>query len=154
MLCQVCNKNLAVREVTLHRNGIKTTLNLCNECHRKVCVSSQREIDVMIEEQGKNAVVCKKCGTTLNEFLKSGYVGCGKCYEIFSDDVTKGLIDIQAGIKHTGKRPVKAAPTLAGEYERLDGELKKAVAAEDYTRAAEIKKKMLELRDSQREVRL
>lgn len=154
MLCQVCNKNHAVRDVTLHRNGIKTTLSLCSECHRKVCVSNDRELDVIMKENGNNAVVCKKCHRTLNEFLKSGYVGCAECYEVFSDELMRRLNDIQAGVLHTGKRPVKAAVTLVGEYEQLEQELKKAVAVEDYNRAAEIKKKMQALRDAQREVRL
>lgn len=54
---------------------------------------------------------------------------------------------MQQGLVHVGKMPAVAAATAEGEYARLKAELKKAVDAEDYERAAKINLKLKKLKN-------
>lgn len=44
---------------------------------------------------------CTKCGTTANEILETGFVGCEKCYEMPS--IKKAVDKMYGGKKHKAK---------------------------------------------------
>lgn len=156
MLCDVCKKREAVYHTIKQFNGVKTETHLCAEC--KMHRDAERRSDFgsaffsdfskLFGEGGNTEkTVCPKCGTTRDEFLSSGYVGCEQCYETFKDEILPRLSKIQQGTVHTGKRPATVASTPAGEYERLGAELKKAVDVEDFRRAAKLQEKMRKLKE-------
>ena len=41
---------------------------------------------------------CSKCGTTVDEILETGFVGCEKCYEL--PEVKKAIEKMYCGRKH------------------------------------------------------
>ncbi|MGN1200991.1 MAG: hypothetical protein ACI4R8_01820 [Candidatus Caccovivens sp.] len=45
-----------------------------------------------------NNEVCSKCGTTAEEILQTGFVGCEKCYELLS--VRLAVDNMYGGKRH------------------------------------------------------
>lgn len=89
----------------------------------------------------KENIYCKRCKTTLIEFLESGFVGCSSCYETFKEDAKAFAFDVHGMGGHVGKMPKKEATraTKLRELEQLIKEKEKASKLEDYDRAKELK---------------
>lgn len=160
MLCDACKRNEATYHTIKQINGIKTETHLCAECRKKLLASEKNaftgaffsDIVAMLGSDAPHAKrnVCPVCGTTEDEFVRSGYLGCEHCYAQFSHLIIPRLSGFQQSAVHVGKRPketgeaVKPAPD---EYAVLKSELKKAVDDEDYELAAKIKRKLVSLRE-------
>lgn len=54
---------------------------------------------------GYDLTVCDVCGTTSEDFERSGYLGCSRCYDVFRGRVLSALSDTQRTIRHVGRRP-------------------------------------------------
>lgn len=52
---------------------------------------------------GYDPAVCDICGTTIEDFERSGYLGCSRCYDVFRGRVLNALSDTQRTIKHVGR---------------------------------------------------
>ncbi len=50
---------------------------------------------------------CPLCGMLLDEFVRSGRLGCPECYVAFSDYLSSIISDCQPGVSHVGKRFVR-----------------------------------------------
>ncbi len=85
---------------------------------------------------------CAFCGLTLEEFRKSGRLGCSHCYVTFETNLKTLLRRLHGGTQHVGKVYLPPDPTRAEQQERLAGlrrKLDRAVEAEDFERAAQIR---------------
>ena len=84
---------------------------------------------------------CPVCGITFFEFRDSGRLGCPHDYAHFEEDLQPLLINVHDAVKHTGKRPKRAAAAADshGDMIRLRREMEEAVEREDYERASEIR---------------
>ncbi|MDH3890975.1 MAG: UvrB/UvrC motif-containing protein [candidate division Zixibacteria bacterium] len=175
MLCQDCNKREAHVQITQIVNNDKTMLSLCKDCAAARGFHSPLEnapfplaeilsgLAQSIPKAGAqlpvSTVSCPNCGLAFDEFARQGRFGCGECYKTFRGDLEKIMRKIHGASLHRGKAPIVEAPvTDSGddndpaipvkEEERLEAELKKAVEAEDFERAAEIRDKLKTMRDS------
>lgn len=54
---------------------------------------------------------CRFCGTTAEDYYRSGLLGCPECYKYLFFAVEKNLRAMQGGDPHAGKRP----PTAHGK---------------------------------------
>lgn len=92
------------------------------------------------ETRGSGAV-CAGCGLTYARFRETGRLGCHRCYETFAEELTPMFRRIQGSIRHKGKRPRRegAAYEQGARLRRLTEDLERAVADEEYERAAEIR---------------
>ena len=100
---------------------------------------------------GEDEASCAECGLGEREFRQGGRLGCAKCYETFGALVDASLGNLHRGTRHTGKVPGRACPGPAagppqGGCARLQEELARAVAAEAYERAAELRDEIQRLR--------
>ena len=84
---------------------------------------------------------CKTCGTSENEFLKTGYLGCSDCYDTFSDSVDVVVRKVQGNTAHIGRTPTPVNVPKS-ELETLKDELATAVKKEDYKLAAKLRDKI------------
>jgi protein arginine kinase activator len=85
---------------------------------------------------------CAFCGLTLEEFRKSGRLGCSHCYVTFESNLKTLLRRLHGGTQHVGKVYLPPDPTHAEQQERLAGlrrKLDRAVESEDFERAAQIR---------------
>lgn len=92
---------------------------------------------------------CPKCGRSYQDFRKTGRLGCPECYEAFFSPISTTIKQIHGTTSHTGKIPSHCADELKRKkrYETLKKELSKAVAEEDYERAAKIHNELKSLGD-------
>lgn len=156
MICESCHENLATVHLTEIVQKSKRETHLCEECAREkgVTYSAQFSVKDFLGGLGKKSEKpeepkpaesdkpCPSCGITFAEFRQSGRLGCHRDYEHF-----EGLVPLLKKIhnteqvQHTGRIPGRIGERL--EFERkvndLRSDLEKAVALEDYERAAQVR---------------
>ena len=99
---------------------------------------------------------CEFCGTTYAEIANSGHVGCANCYSLFADRLNPSIVRIHGNAAHCGKH--SKAAELEKQQEKpqkkeetvkdLQAQLEKAVARQDFERAAELRDKIREMEGS------
>lgn len=154
MVCEICGKVEASVTYTEIVDGNVKEYHLCEECARKKGVEKTKFsiIDLIagmsgtleeVEKKDSN-IRCPCCGLSFASFRKSGKLGCAKCYETFMEKLVPLFRKIHGTTKHIGKMITKDEDILRikGELKRLDSELKKAVATEEFEDAAKIRDRM------------
>ncbi|MBQ8468640.1 MAG: UvrB/UvrC motif-containing protein [Clostridia bacterium] len=93
-------------------------------------------------------LACPNCKTRLSDLLETGYVGCAKCYEVFSKELADMIYDFHKSAKHVGKRPEKlvSKAKIQKEIEQLEEQKRDALEREDFLLAQSIKEKISQLR--------
>ena len=155
MKCENCDKREATVHLTEIKKGVKQEMHLCEQCASQkglpgkahfsisellagITSSSQKKT-----EKGKEVkeVTCPACELSLSKFQSSGRFGCPDCYESFKDDILPLVVKIHDSSQHVGKIPkrITKAAGLETELRKMHLELKAAVKAEDYEKAAEIR---------------
>lgn len=172
MMCQECGVRPATVHVTQVVNQNKTTKHLCRQC-----AEAQHELEFFLEppisihhlmsgflEQaaeagmmpGRRSVqkepgnVCPGCGLTYRQFVRSGLLGCGQCYETFAPALEAVMRRVHGGTRHVGKRPTGKTAAAADDPRRqiaiLEMDLQQALADERYEDAAKLRDQIRELR--------
>jgi protein arginine kinase activator len=158
MMCDRCGQRQATIYLTKVVNGDKTELHLCKQCAEKGDGEFFKDMSLInilanlanaqAKQQADAAppVVCANCGFTLERFRREGRLGCEACYKRFAPDLIPMMRKIHGSLQHTGKRPEKqatgAAPEKKKPISRVDElklQLKQAVKAEEYERAAALR---------------
>ncbi|MCL2234117.1 MAG: UvrB/UvrC motif-containing protein [Firmicutes bacterium] len=154
--CDNCKVNYANYHTIKKVNGQTTQKHLCGACHEKM--SSGLFGDVSSIFSGfKNFLgtpsrnireVCSKCGTTGEEFLEMGSLGCPKCYQDMQDLVLPIIHQVQGSLEHVEDEFVSKGvletddfPQLT-ELQKLKRELERAIKEENYEEAAVIRDKI------------
>lgn len=154
MVCNVCKQKEAIVHYAEIVEGVIQKLDLCEQCALDKGIGNQLSFSMSdmisgITEKNENekaGIVCSQCSMKIEEFRKSGKLGCDKCYETFSDTILPMLEQIHRSNKHKGKIP-STHPEVQYKQDNissLEKELRDAIAAEDFEKAAylrdEIKK--------------
>lgn len=94
---------------------------------------------------------CTLCASTFDDIVKSGKVGCAKCYEVFSDELKKSVESIHGKAEYMGKRPkrFKVKETKEDKIKKLKNEMKSAVKAQEFERAAALRDEIRALEDGE-----
>jgi protein arginine kinase activator len=88
---------------------------------------------------------CGTCGSTFARFRKTGLLGCPDCYEAFSKQLDGVIARSQNGASsHTGRVPDRSSALVDLQALRrsLIEELDRAVASEQYERAASLRDRL------------
>jgi len=162
--CQVCGE----AEATIHFKELKNEemqeLHLCPSCAEEKGFHSLVEQDkaslsnqliwmaenLYPEGSAKiGAVQCDRCGMRYSEFTRSGRLGCMHCYGSFEVQIRRLLRRIHGSTRHVGKTPGRPQPVSSrrAALHRLQEQLQRAIATEDYERAAKLRD---EIRDLER----
>ncbi len=167
MKCQSCNKNEANTHITKIINGAKTELYLCSQCANESGEVSAFEngFDKEFENffngffgSGQSGAAipqkttekqCPTCGTSLDEILKQGRLGCSRCYEIYREQLARPLKQIHGAAAHTGKIPTRCGRGIKrmAQIDRMQSELNRAVMEQNFEKAAELRDKINELKN-------
>jgi len=159
MLCESCHQNEASVHLTQVVDGKVEKCHLCEAC------AAEKGIDVhadpmdlsgimenikdelahlkddLAPSQAPGASVCPVCGMTRKEILKKGRLGCEHCYDCFGAEMLPVVVSMQHSDQHLGKVPKRSSARMKTSVEtiRLRRELDKAVAGENYERAAQLR---------------
>lgn len=157
MLCDICKKNEATIHLTQIVEGKMLKVDLCETCSKAKGIQETAGFslaDLLVglgsaEEMKAElpGVRCPVCGFSQADFKKTGRLGCSACWEAFEAGLASLLKAMHKSDRHIGKVPGKAAHTIAisekiQEYTR---DLEKAVSAEKYEEAAQIRDQIREL---------
>lgn len=150
MLCQNCQKKPAEYHYQSNINGNRTESHLCRECAERLgkkdpfggsylssLLSDFMSPFVPLHESSR----CPLCGATAQDIQRSGKAGCAQCYETFGRLLNPYIRRIHGSTKHNGKLPESAGAVLRQQrtIEQTKEELRKAVEAQEFERAAELR---------------
>ncbi|MDX1675226.1 MAG: UvrB/UvrC motif-containing protein [Longimicrobiales bacterium] len=155
MLCDHCGENEAVIHLTQIVDNQMGTYHLCEACAAEKGVEPDPGVPnfpltdflaQMGEEESEpveqDPGACDYCGTTLDDFKRTGRLGCSHCYVTF-DAHLRGLFRrLHGGTQHVGKIYLPPDPSEAERTEqlsRLRRKLTVAVEKEEFERAAELR---------------
>ncbi|MBP5166797.1 MAG: UvrB/UvrC motif-containing protein [Oscillospiraceae bacterium] len=155
MICQKCGSRNAEVHYKTNFNGALCEFILCPECAEKLEQDTYFGVNYfnkmlssfMSPIPHKRTVRCPLCGTSEDEILKTGKAGCPKCYETFEEIFIPFIKRINGSTKHTGKTPASAGKELEEKHKlkELKDSLNKAVKAQDFEKAAELRDSIKEL---------
>jgi protein arginine kinase activator len=157
--CSQCTK-AATFHITEIRKGVAKPIHLCEGCAKEylalVDVSSKQTAAIgkakglKLQDSPSDHLVCSHCGQTFRQFRSQGRIGCAHDYELFRDELVQLLESIHGHTQHVGKVPRRHGQTgrLEAQLLRLRCELKAAVEAEDYEKAAELRDQIGQLDQS------
>ena len=141
MICENCKERNATSYCQIRTQGKTIQKYLCQQC-RSLLVHND-ELSVNPEFKIKNQY-CNNCGTTLQDFIVSGYVGCEDCYIEFYPVIKQALGSFQKVQIHKGKVPerFKKQKEIA-ELERL---LEQAMNNSDLTQVNRLSFRLKQLK--------
>jgi protein arginine kinase activator len=137
MLCQNCNKS----NIFWKENGIGIPFSFQN------ILDGLFEVSGLENEEANDEIRCPVCNMSMEDFRRTGRVGCGNCYETFKNEMIPLVKRIHGGVQHTGKVPKRTGGLLKvrRDIDKLKEELKTSIDNEEYEKAAEIRDKIKEL---------
>ena len=171
-MCDICNQNPATHRVINFTNTKKEVRDICDDCYHKR--QKNNSIDIIKGMVGGSGVkrtaqpqhVCRVCGTTSANFMKTGLVGCDNCYVDLAPEILQMIRATQGQINHLGKSPINTEklealktaevqakktpgpkvmteePAAESERLKLKKALEAAVQMEDYEKAIELRDKL------------
>lgn len=188
MICNECGKNNAEIYYKQTINGKTHEYALCAECAEKLKKEGKINLKMpagfddfhfphssffnmddflglpfgakpqRIAEKKK----CTLCSSTFDELVKSGRVGCAKCYEVFKDELRSSIESIHGKAIYIGSENEKPQAENnvvndndkinekpQNELEKLKDELKQAIANEEFEKAAVLRDKIKALEESE-----
>ena len=123
MLCQNCGKNEVNFRYTQIINGVKKEMALCDKCAKSLGLESLdfnmpinfsnflgdffdevAETNFLPSFSKTETLKCNNCGTTYDEFIKTGKFGCSNCYDVFSHGLDNVLKNIHSSNTHVGRK--------------------------------------------------
>lgn len=165
MTCQRCAEEATVHMMQ-KVDGRRRELHLCAECARAEGIEVPEtppglDLDGVIkglilahvgELVGQLARrTCPLCGLSFMGFRTAGRLGCPHDYEAFAEGLLPIVARTHGASRHVGKQPKRRARAIANaaaraetaaaatEALRLRAAIRRAIEAEDYERAAELR---------------
>ncbi len=158
--CDKCGKPATIY-LTEIINGEKIEKHLCEECAADEGFTikagmpiSQLLEDFILQTGGDSEEAeptCEVCGMTFSQFRQNGQLGCPNDYDAFEKPLLVLLERAHDGAtQHIGKVPHRTGGDQKKQNSilRLRAQLKGAIAAEDYERAAMLRDQIRELENS------
>jgi protein arginine kinase activator len=153
MQCCVCKEKPATVHLTQIVGEKMQKLDLCEDCAKAKGINDPTSFamaDLMLGlgasqelEQATSGIEtkCSRCGFSQADFKKSGRLGCPECYQTFAEGLSGLLKTMHKGVRHTGKAPeaLRKSRETGDRLKLLQKKLTKAVDAEDYEQAAQLR---------------
>ena len=159
-LCDNCGSKPATVNLTQIENNEMSSYHLCEDCAAQKGLEATTEpsssplpdflaqIGDEPREEEDSDNECSFCGLMFAAFRETGRLGCPHCYETFEAHLRRLLRRVHGGTKHVGKIYLPPDPTVSEiekQMEALRRRLNRAVEAEDFERAAELRDQMRSL---------
>jgi protein arginine kinase activator len=165
MRCDNCGKSDAIIHLTKIQNNEMNTYHLCEVCAAAEGLepgapAGAAPLTDFLAQMGKglasgtaaSATECPNCGLTLNDFKRTGRLGCATCY-LQLDHHLRGLLRrLHGGTQHVGKVLLPPDPGQTDRLARIASlrrSLQLAVEAEDFEHAAALRDQIRTLETSE-----
>ena len=170
MVCPICNKREATIHLTQIVNNEKISTSMCQECAAQrgfhspldnvpfplaeILSGMTKHMPRKQNDTPAEQLTCPNCKMSFDQFANQGRFGCGECYQTFRARLEVIMRKIHGASLHRGRNPGMEATSdttalvPVREEERLESALKQAIADEDFERAAELRDKLHQLRES------
>lgn len=164
MLCQNCGKYEATTHIKQIINGDMTESHLCSACAENLgCDDMFKGFGFNLSEffggffgdmlpslAQENLPRCKRCGSSFEDIVREGKLGCAECYRTFYDKLQPSLQRIHGRVRHSGKTSATATAqpavqTKQDKIEKLRADLNEAVSRQNYELAAKLRDEIKEL---------
>lgn len=160
MVCDNCGETEAEVTVTQIVDNEMTQVRLCASCAAEKGLeasgSKNLPLNDFLAQMGQGAAMeeagpagpCSYCGTSVDDFKRTGRLGCPHCYSVYEQQLRAILRRIHGSTQHLGKVYVPPASDAADRAARLAGlrrKLQRAVESEDFERAAELRDQIRDL---------
>jgi protein arginine kinase activator len=165
MICDNCDKTATVHLTEIVQQYKKES-HLCKDCANARGLRIQKptqdqapfvlkefleKIKPALPEPRRSFPPCPECGITLEDFQRTGRLGCAHDYEHMEVALRPLLEKIHGATQHVGRLPLRIGERVDAEQllQALERELDEVVAREQYERAAELRDKIRQLREEQ-----
>ncbi len=185
MICKKCGKKYADVYYKQTINGKTTEYALCSECADELKKNGELDIKMPFAYDGFGDIFgldnffgisnlpnsahkvhrsgvsekkrCTFCASTFDDLVRTGKVGCHKCYEVFADELKPSIENIHGNAKYMGRRPGKRKTeeirrdkndSIQDKIKALRTELDEAVSNQEYEKAAVIRDKIREIENN------
>lgn len=154
MICELCGERDSVVHVQQVIGNQKVDIHLCEVCATEKGISRKDDkIELSLSQlltgllpeversEDPPVEVCPSCGVRIEEFKKTGSLGCPTCYSSFAADIRELHRKLSGKASHSGKLPEKLLTyrSLLIDREKLKTKLDEAIRKEDYESAAAIR---------------
>lgn len=174
MKCSHCNNREANTHFKRIINGRKEEMFLCEECARELGVMDEFDFEPFTMDSffggliGAGAAAlnslagierCGSCGSSLNDIISNGRVGCAQCYTKFEDRLTPSIEKIHGKTKHVGKnvtyteaveKPLEDEKPKVSQIDSLKEELRQAIKEQRFEDAAVIRDKIKSISEEEK----
>jgi protein arginine kinase activator len=155
MQCDDCNERPAEVQLTAIEDNEMKTLHLCSKCagERGLTSSALPKVPLVdfLAQLGKDQASfapeaagepCPYCGTTVQDFRKTGRVGCSECYAHFEPQLRALLRRLHGSVQHAGKLYLSESSEIGdrlGHIASMRRRLQRAIDTEDFETAADLR---------------
>lgn len=167
MRCESCGEREAEVHLTQIEQGELSTVHLCQLCAEEQGVSSgggvgEEPLAGFLAGMGKGgsssmlptvSEACSFCGTSPEDFRRTGRLGCAHCWPHFEKQLRALLRRIHGSTQHVGKLYLGDASDLEDRRSHLTHlrrQLQRAVEVEDFEAAADLRDRIHELEGADR----
>ena len=161
MKCERCEQAEAtVQQITIVNDQV-THKRLCEKCAKEEETNSSDVPGTSVsnilsnlfddDQEQQQSDRCDRCGMTFEEFRKEERFGCANCYEKFERRLKSLIHRIHGADQHVGTSTKTRKPATISDQrkiKRLRKRLQKAVEAEQYEEAAELRDRIQRLEDT------
>lgn len=164
MLCQHCKAKEATNHYKKIINGQKEEAYLCADCAHELGYDRMMEEIGLSMGMGFGSMLgnflsatssvntalagverCRRCGSSFNDIVSWGMVGCGDCYDQFHDRLMPSIENLHGHAAHGGKVAKQATIRVKDELsekEKLERAMQAAVERQDFELAAQLRDKI------------
>ncbi len=156
MQCDHCKDRPATIHLTQIVDNSVTTRHLCEQCAGELGIQTGANVANPLSDflasmgkgkdektpEGGEAGRCGFCNGTLDDFRETGRLGCPQCYDPFGKYLRDLLRRLHGSSRHVGEiyvAPGQQANTSKGRLSELRDQLRKAVDAENFELAADLR---------------
>lgn len=166
MRCDNCGQSDAIIHLTKIQNNEMSTYHLCEACAAAEGLdtgapATAAPLTDFLAQMGKSLgteaaagiAACAVCGLTLNDFKRTGRLGCATCYSHFDHHLRSLLRRLHGGTQHVGKVVLPPDPRQTDYLQRINSlrrSLQLAVESEDFERAAALRDQIRRLEATER----
>lgn len=162
MRCDRCDEREAEVHLTQIEQGELNTVHLCEPCAEEQGVSvtsgvGDAPLTGFLAEMGKGgsspalpavSEACSFCGTSAEDFRRTGRLGCSHCWPHFERQLRPLLRRIHGSTQHVGKLYLGETADVddrRSHLSHLRRQLQRAVDVEDFEMAADLRDRIHEL---------